>query len=63
MYVLDNRSSFHWVEKRKNHGRKSTVLERKQHQLRRMTDFPPSVVFSGFDSQNHEVPQITVVIR
>ena len=29
---------------------KSTVIERRQHQLGRMADFPPPVTFSVFDS-------------
>ena len=34
---------------------KSTVIERRQHQLGRMANIPPPVTFSVFD---HEVPQI-----
>ena len=37
---------------------KSTVIERRQHQLGRMADFPTPVTFSVFDLQNREVPQI-----
>ena len=37
---------------------KSTVIERRQHQLGRMADFPPTVTFSFFDLKKHEVPQI-----
>ena len=37
---------------------KRTVIERRQHQLGRMADFPPPVSFSVFDLENHEVPQI-----
>ena len=37
---------------------KSTVIEKRQHQLGRMADFPLLVTFSVFDLQNYEVPQI-----
>ena len=37
---------------------KSAVIERRQHQLGRMADFPPPVTFSVFDLLKHEVPQI-----
>ena len=37
---------------------KSTVIERRQQQLGRMTDFPPPVTFSVFYLKNHEVSQI-----
>ena len=40
---------------------KSTVVERRQHQLGRMADFPPPVTFSVFDLSNHEVPQSGLV--
>ena len=37
---------------------RSTVIERRQHQLGRMADFQPPVTFLAFDLQNHEIPQI-----
>ena len=41
---------YHCVSIQGPHGcAKSTVIERRQHQLGRMADFPPPVTFSVFD--------------
>ena len=52
-YFKGNQKTLTSVVKNKNtlhHGCvKSTVIERRQHQLGRMADFPPPVTFSVFD--------------